>query len=242
MACDISLGRLEGCKDQVGGLKSIYFINFSDMGALTESNETITGIENGYVGVLSGTVSVSAASTAVVGVGTLFTTELAVGDGVKIGSETFIVSAIADNLNLTLSVAHSVGAAAVSMTKAETKAYKYDLRGNSTFEQSLTSSRENGTTFCEQTLTVSLKAQDAATHKEVKSLAYGRPHILIEDNNGNIFMVGQTFGAEMTASTSTGAAMGDKSGYELSFVASEKGLAKFYTNNPSAEFAVQLGV
>jgi hypothetical protein len=28
MACDISLGRLEACKDSVGGLKSVYFINY----------------------------------------------------------------------------------------------------------------------------------------------------------------------------------------------------------------------
>lgn len=28
MACDISLGRLEPCKDSVGGLKAIYFINY----------------------------------------------------------------------------------------------------------------------------------------------------------------------------------------------------------------------
>ena len=28
MSCDISLGRLEPCKDSVGGLKAIYFVNF----------------------------------------------------------------------------------------------------------------------------------------------------------------------------------------------------------------------
>jgi hypothetical protein len=28
MACDISLGRLEPCKDSVGGLKAVYFINY----------------------------------------------------------------------------------------------------------------------------------------------------------------------------------------------------------------------
>ena len=76
----------------------------------------------------------------------------------------------------------------------------------------------------------------------MKLLAYGRPHILIEDNNGSIFMMGQEFGAELTASTSTGAGMGDKNGYELSFVASEKGLAKFYTPALSTEFAVTVGV
>ena len=28
MACDIAKGRLEECKDQVGGLKAVYFINY----------------------------------------------------------------------------------------------------------------------------------------------------------------------------------------------------------------------
>ena len=53
--------------------------------------------------------------------------------------------------------------------------------------------------------------------------------------------MGEEFGAEMTASTSTGAAMGDKSGYELTFVASEKGLAKFYTGTIATDFAVTVG-
>ena len=36
-------------------------------------------------------------------------------------------------------------------------AFKYELKGNSSFEQAITSSRENGTTFFEQTLTLTLK-------------------------------------------------------------------------------------
>lgn len=171
MPCNISAGRLEGCKDSVGGLTAVYFVNFGEMGALTITDETITGI---------------AATTP--------------------------------------------------------DAYKYDLRGTSTFEQALTSSRDNGTTFAEQTLTVSLKKQDSTTHKEVKLLAYGRPHVIIEDNNGNFFVMGEEYGAEMTASASSGAAMGDKSGYELSFVAMEKGFAKFYTGVVATDFAITVGV
>jgi hypothetical protein len=171
MACSITAGRLEGCKDSVGGLNAIYFVNFGEMGALSITDETITGI---------------AASTP--------------------------------------------------------DAFKYDLRGSSNFEQSLTSSRENGSTFAEQTLTVSLKKQDATTHKEVKLLAYGRPHILIEDNNGVFWMMGEEFGSEMSATVSTGAAMGDKNGYELTFAAMEKGLAKEYTGDIATDFAVTVGV
>ena len=171
MACNITAGRLEGCKDSVGGLNAIYFVNFGDMGALSITDETITGI---------------AATTP--------------------------------------------------------DAFKYDLRGTSNFEQSLTSSRENGTTFAEQTLTVSLKKQDATTHKEVKLLAYGRPHVLIEDNNGVVWVMGEEFGSEMNATASTGAALGDKSGYELTFAAMEKGFAKQYTGDIDTDFSVTVGV
>ena len=121
-------------------------------------------------------------------------------------------------------------------------AFKYDLRGTSTFDQSLTSSRDNGTTFAEQTLTVSLKKQDATTHKEVKLLAYGRPQILIEDNNGTVWLMGEEFGSEMNATTSTGASLGDKSGYELTFLAMEKGFAKQYTGVIATDFAVTVGI
>jgi hypothetical protein len=169
MPCNISLGRLEGCKDNVGGLNAIYFVNFGSATFIT-SDETITGV-----------------------------------------SET------------------------------TPDAFKYDLRGSSAFEQSLTSSRENGTTFAEQTLTVSLKKQDATTHKEVKLLAYGRPQILIEDNNGSVWVMAEEFGAEMNATASTGAALGDKSGYELTFAAMEKGFAKEYVGDVATDFAVTLG-
>ena len=162
MSCNISLGRLEGCKDQVGGLNAIYFLNFDDA---TYTLDT---------------------------------------DGLA------------------------------SVTETTPAAYKYDLRGTSTFEQSLTSSRDNGTTFVEQTLTVSLKKQDTTTQKEVKLLADGRPKVLIEDNNGNLFVMGHEYGAEMNATASTGAAMGDKSGYELTFVATEKQLAPISADAISA--------
>ena len=30
MSCDLSKGRIEPCKDSVGGLDAVYFINFED--------------------------------------------------------------------------------------------------------------------------------------------------------------------------------------------------------------------
>tara|TARA_B110000285_G_scaffold196176_1_gene226967 strand:+ start:55 stop:636 length:582 start_codon:yes stop_codon:yes gene_type:complete len=161
MACDLTLGRKEPCKDVVGGLKNVYFVDFGDLGTVTLTNDEITNI-----------------------------------------------TGLNQDGNLT--------------------AFKYELKGNSSFEQAITSSRENGTTFVEQTLTLTLKKLTKEFNKELKLLAYGRPHVAVEDYNGNVFMMGLEHGAEVTGGTvSTGAAMGDLSGYTLTMVASEISPANF---------------
>jgi len=107
-------------------------------------------------------------------------------------------------------------------------AYQYDVKGNSSFEQTITSSRENGTTFFEQTLNLTFTKLDKATHKELKLMAYGRPHVFVEDYNSNIFVMGLLHGAEVTGGTIvTGAAMGDLSGYTLTLSAQEQVPANF---------------
>ena len=154
--CDLTLGRLEPCKDAVGGLKAVYFINYGDMDGLTYDVTDTDAIDE------------------------LF------------------------------------GAATTS------DVYKYDLKGTSTLDETITSSRENGTTFVEQVLTLSLKKRDVASHKELMVMAHGRPHIVVEDNNGTAWLVGVEHGAELTGTTSTGAALGDFNGYQLTLTASEK--------------------
>ena len=107
-------------------------------------------------------------------------------------------------------------------------AYKYELKGNSSFEQNITSSRENGTTFFEQTLNLTLTKLSKEDNKEIKLLASGRPHIAVEDYNGNVFMMGTEHGCDVTGGTIvTGAAMGDLSGYTLTFSAQEREAANF---------------
>lgn len=107
-------------------------------------------------------------------------------------------------------------------------AFKYELKGNNSFEQTVNSSRENGTTFFEQTLSITLKKLSKEDHKEVKLLAYGRPHIAIEDYNGNFFLMGEEQGADLTGgSIATGTALGDLNGYTLTFTAQETSPAAF---------------
>lgn len=108
--------------------------------------------------------------------------------------------------------------------------YKYELKGTSTFEQTVTSSRENGTTFVDQKLSLSIKKLTIADHKQLKLLAYGRPQIIVEDNNGNFFLAGLTKGMDLvTATISSGAAMADMSGYKMEFQGMEPVPANFVT-------------
>jgi len=100
--------------------------------------------------------------------------------------------------------------------------YQYEIKGNSSLETAINSSRENGTTFYESTLNATFTFLDKATQEEIKLLAAGRPQIVIEDYNGNFFLVGKEHGAEVTGgSIATGAAMGDLSGFTLTLTAQE---------------------
>jgi hypothetical protein len=120
-------------------------------------------------------------------------------------------------------------------------AYKYELKGASTFEQTVTSSRENGSSFVEQKLTLHLKKLSIADHKQLKILSYGRPRIFVEDNNGNLFLAGKEKGMELTTSTiSTGASMSDMSGYKLEFVGTEYIAANFMDSYNLGDYDINI--
>lgn len=109
-----------------------------------------------------------------------------------------------------------------------TDLYKYELKGANSFETTINSSRANGTTFFQQTLTVQFKRQDVATHRNIKFLAYGRPHIVVHTRNNQWFLMGLTEGADVTTGTvSSGTEYGDFNGYGLTFESMEKLPANF---------------
>jgi hypothetical protein len=107
--------------------------------------------------------------------------------------------------------------------------YKYELKSTeNSFEQTINSDRNNGTTFFTQTLNVKLKKQDIATSKNVKLLAYGRPHVVVQTNSNQFFLMGLNHGADVTAGAlSSGAAMGDFNGYSMTLEAMEECYANF---------------
>jgi hypothetical protein len=157
MACLLTKSRAEVCKEFVGGIKSIYFINYNDTANLVPTYSVTAGAEDSI--------------TTITGV---------------------------------------------------TSLYKYDLKGANSFEQTITSSRENGTTFVEQTLTFTIKGLDAVATKQMKLLAWGRPQVVIRTNANNFFIAGLFNGMDVTTGTiSNGTAMGDLNGYTMTLVGQE---------------------
>jgi|TARA_R110002020_G_C16317419_1_gene774375 hypothetical protein len=101
--------------------------------------------------------------------------------------------------------------------------FEFDVKGNSSLESSINSSRENGTTFYAQTLNLTLPYLDAATQQEIQLLAVSRPHLVVEDYLGNQFLCGLENGVECTGgSVVTGAAAGDLYGFTLTFEGQEE--------------------
>lgn len=118
----------------------------------------------------------------------------------------------------TVTAALSPSSGSITLNDAESF-YKYEIKGNSSVETTITSSRENGTTFYETAVNLTFTYLDVATQEQIKLLAHGRPQIVVEDYNGNFFLIGKDHGAEVTGGTIvTGAAMGDLSGDRKSVV------------------------
>lgn len=106
--------------------------------------------------------------------------------------------------------------------------FQYEVKGSSSFTQNIQSNRENGTTAFEQVLELTLHKLTKEDHKELKLLSFGRPHVLVEDYNGNVFAAGLEHGMDVTGGTIvTGAAMGDLSGYTLTLTGMERKPANF---------------
>lgn len=107
------------------------------------------------------------------------------------------------------------------------EAYKFELRGENSYEEAGQTDRQAGTTFYETTATLVLKKQDKATQNELKLLAIGRPHIIFEDYNGNKRLFGLENGGEVAVTPVSGANMEDLNGYNLEVIFRERDMAPF---------------
>jgi hypothetical protein len=175
MSCDLGNGRLEVCKDSIGGLDAVYFINFGDFNPDVDVTYDNTNPD--------------------------------------------IITAIAN----------------------VTACYKFSLKGTNSFTETITSDRNNGTTFFSQELSITLKKQNATTTKMVKLLAYGRPHIIVRGRDNTYRIAGLKRGMDVTAGTIvSGAEAGDLNGYTLTFTGMENLPANFINCTTEADLLTDL--
>ena len=172
MACLLTQGRQEVCKESVGGLQGVYFINYTT-GSFTKN-----------------------------------------------------------------------GAGQVTALPSGSTVYYYELKGNSAYTETVNTSRDNGTTFFSQELTLNLKKLTNEMTTQLKLMAYGRPQIVVWTMNGDALLVGEKEGADVTAGTiQTGGAMGDLYGYSVTFTGQEALPASFLsgstTTSPFAGLSTQ---
>lgn len=108
--------------------------------------------------------------------------------------------------------------------------YEFDVKNTSSLETAINSSRETGTTFYEQTLSLTLTYLDAPTQEQIKLIAWGRPSVAVEDYYGNMFIAGLENGMEMSGgSIGTGTQPSDLSGFTMTLVGQEVDPATFIT-------------
>jgi len=107
---------------------------------------------------------------------------------------------------------------------SKTTVYQYDLRPDlSSCTINLTADPATGTTFFEQTLSITLQKQTAADSNQMRLIAYNRSQIFVLDSNDNVWLLGLRNGMDMTSGTVTsGAAKGELTGYTWGFVGKEK--------------------
>ena len=172
MACNLTRGLLVDCKDQIGGLKKIYFVKSfcSDiLGRATFNNTNPLQMDDAGI----------------------------------------------ENWDIKEDIGSGVDGVQV---------FQYDLRPNlSSMTVNFNSDPATGTTFFEQTLSISLQKLSVAQTNELKLVAYNRSQVFVLDQNDNVFLLGISNGVDVSGGTAvTGVAKGDMTGFTLELRAEEK--------------------
>jgi hypothetical protein len=116
--------------------------------------------------------------------------------------------------------------------------YQYNLpSGTAEFKQPIKASKENGTIYYDQNLSINLFGLSVADRKELQVMARMNLTIFAEDFNGNVFELGRDGGMDVNGGeVLTGKAKGDMSGYRLEFFGEEKDQAPFVTAYTATPF------
>lgn len=106
-------------------------------------------------------------------------------------------------------------------------AFKWEVRGANTFDETGESSKENGTTFYTIAGTIQIKAQDELAREELDAISKGLHVVMTEGYDGKYKIYGLEDGCEISISTASGASMGDFNGYNLTVSGNGTELARF---------------
>ena len=168
MACDITRARPLDCKDQVGGIKMVYFMQYDptyysklDFNATPATSEQIDGFDAAAAGTY--------------------------------------------------------------------EVFGYAVRQNTgAFTSTITASPENGTTYFESVLNLTLNKLSVEDQKELRILTYGRVITFVLDNQDNLWSIGWQYGCDVTGGTMvSGTAKGDMSGYTLDIRGQDRNMPYF---------------
>ena len=124
------------------------------------------------------------------------------------------------------------------------RAYKFVLKGNSSFEQTINASEENRTTFYEQVLNLTLPKLSKIDQDNLEKLSFVEGfQVIVEDYNQNFFLMGLEHQVAVTGGTIvSGASMGDMSGYTLTLTAKEPKAAAYFVSVAYEADLITLGL
>lgn len=101
--------------------------------------------------------------------------------------------------------------------------WKYEqYRDTSEAFEDITGDPIAGTVFYAQTVNIALRKMQASIRNEIKLLASALTVMVVQDRNDKYWYYGETGGMDLnTGKISTGKAMADKNGYDLTFTGGE---------------------
>lgn len=144
-------------------------------------------------------------------------------DGVG-GIDTIYVTELANKSTLTT----TAGAISAFTLATGKQFWTYQqVRETASFSETANPNIQNQTLFYTQEVKVKFAKGETSKRNELRLLAQNRVMVIVKDNNGKYWLVGETIGAELTGgSYATGTAMGDFNGYDMTLTALEKEPAK----------------
>ncbi len=129
---------------------------------------------------------------------------------------------ITDFVNV-LSVTETTGTLTAITMASGTVFYEFEFNKNtSTFGEVATVSLENGSLFYDQTVTLKIPRREVAKRNVLKLLMQKDLAVIVQDENGLYWYIGETNGANVTELPSeSGTAKGDFNGYTITMKGQE---------------------